>query len=773
MAFNLTRMTIYALIGAIEEDFRSLLKDHIYYEEVIDSVLIEKAKSRIEKDIGGFFGGIELADLIDYFDLGDVFQTINSNSSAFPENISKTIKSLTKSLQLIVSIRNRVMHIRPLNFDDLPIVSDFCYKLLESDARSLWGNVETVIEKIDKDPAFVLSLDIVSLDDDESINHNLPMPDFDETGLIGRDKEVAKVKKLCLGGFPVVSIVGEGGIGKSSLALKVAYELIEKDSPFDAVVWVTSKTSQITLNEIKEIKGAIDSSFGVIREIGERVVGNEFDASNLDEVVEYLATFKIALFIDNLETILDENIKEFVGALPQGSKIIITSRIGLGAYEYPIKLQGIEESYASQLLRSVAKIRGVHALSKLDESTLRLYVNRMHRNPSYIKWFVSSVQTGISPETVLQNSDEFLEFCMSNVYEYLSEDAQKITKSMQCAPGLKDIPELTYLNDFDAIKAQKAIQELMATNMLSQSSVTKGASVKTTYQLSELARAYLSKYHKPSQTFQKEIRGKRNKLNAMFEDQMNRRTGNRYNPRNIKFRDKSDRVIARKLYDAQNHIANAEHDLAFEILQEAQRLAPDYFEVARFMAYFYQKSGNYSDAREQYELAIILSPETPQLHYWFGKFLLYSEESLDDAVRQFKFAYEADGDSPEVSLALARGYLFQHEFIKTQDVLNSVSHAIDNADPHLVKMYIDTEIQVLYRQADDFSKSGNFEASMDFMEKMKFKFEGLDELQRDRHLRKKLKKCIYPLGGISKCSRQDLRVRASAMLEWINAESIS
>lgn len=773
MAFNLTRMTIYALIAALEEDLRLLVKEHICNDGYIDSDLISRSKSRIEKDVGSLFGDLDLNDIVDYFDLGDTFQTINKNRSQFPDHVSRLIKKRTKQFEIIVSIRNRVMHIRPLNFDDLPIVSEFCNSLIDSESPTSWSNVRETIHKLDDDPSFVLALDIVNYDDDESINHNLPLPDFDETGLIGRDKEVEKVKQLCLGGFPVISIVGEGGVGKSALALKVAYELIDRNSPFDAVVWVTSKTTQITLNEIKEIKGAIDSSIGVIQEIGKNIVGNEFDSNNLEDVIEYLATFKIALFIDNLETILDENIRQFVGALPQGSKIIITSRIGLGAYEYPIKLQGIGESYASQLLRTVAKIRSVDALSKLQENVLRGFVNRMHRNPSYIKWFVSSVQTGLSPEAVLQNSNDFLDFCMSNVYEYLSPEAQKLTSSMQCAQGLRDIPELSYLNDFEALQTQKAIQELMATNMLSQASVEKGASVKTTYQLSELARAYLGKHHKPSQTFQKEIRDKRNKLNSMFEEQLSRRTGNKYLAKNIQFRDKSDRVIVRKLYDAQNHIRNSEHDIAFEILQEAQRLAPDYFEVARFMAYFHQKSGNYSEAREQYELAILLAPNTSQLHYWFGKFLLHAEESLDEAVSNFEKAHKLDVDSIEVSLALARGYLFQHEFDKTEIILEKLARVISTADDHLAKMYVDTEIQVLYRRADDFSKCGSLEESIDYLERMQIKFQELGSKFKDKHLRQKLKKCNYTLNKILRSDNQGVRTRAANILGWIEKESHS
>lgn len=772
MSFNITRMTAYALISAIETDLRVLVKDYVQDENNINETIRGKAIERIEKDIGVLFDDIGFSELIDYFDLGDTFQTINSNKELFPPHIISTIKKVNKDFETLIPIRNRVMHIRPLNFDDLPIISGFCDRLLKEDPSITWDNILETMKKIESNPSFVLSLNFKNYDESNGISHNLPIPDFDETGLIGRDAEIKKIKKQCLGGYPVISILGEGGVGKSALALKVAYELIDYDSPFDAVVWVTSKTTQITLHEIHDIKNAIQTSLGVIEEIGNQLIGDSFDGNTFEEVIEYLDTFKIALFIDNLETILDENIRNFVEALPFGSKIIITSRIGLGAYEYPIKLQGIEESYASTLLRTVAKIRGVDSISRLPEPILRKYVNRMHRNPSYIKWFVSSVQTGQSIESVLQNSGSFLDFCMSNVYQYLSEDAQKVTTSMQCSNGYKDLPELAHLNDFDALQIQRAIQELMSTNMLSQISDTKASSVKTMYQLSELASSYLGKHHKPSQSFQKRIRDKRNKLNALFEKQMRDYIANKYNPIHVQFRERSDRVIVKKLQDIQRNINNSEYDQAYEELKEAHSLAPDYFEVARFKAYFYQKTGKYSDAREQYRLAIVLSPDTPQLHFWYGKFLLIQEESIDEAVEQFEIAYNLDENSVELSVTLARGYLLQQKFEESQKILDSISHTIDSADSFPQKMFYDVSVQIKYRTADKLAKSNPVDALL-ALEQMKDRFDSVPYSFKDKHMRRKLSKCHYVTKRLDKELSPEYQQRLRILQIWLDEESVT
>ncbi|MFV2945976.1 NB-ARC domain-containing protein [Pseudomonas japonica] len=743
MAYNLSRMTAYALLSALEEDMRVLIKDSAgsenYTNPVFDSFLIQKSKVRLEKDIGADYDEQSLDNLVDYFDLGDTYQFINSVPGCFLPEVSAGIKKLTKQFEKIVPVRNRVMHIRPLNFDDLPLVADFCYEIARAGFGD-WANLHGTFSKLDADSSFVLDLKIPIIDSDqERIAHNLPLPDFDETGLIGRDQLVKQIKQLCYGGFPVISIVGEGGVGKSALALKVAYELLEDGgSSFDAVIWVTSKTTQITVNEIRDIRGAITTSIGVLQEVSSQLsLADSTDP--VGEVAEYLSTFKVALFIDNLETIMDHNIHRFVSSLSGGSKLIITSRIGLGAYEYPIKLSGIEEAYASKLLRTLGRLRNVPSLATQEEPVLRRYVNRMYLNPGYIKWFVSTLQTGIAAEAVLQNSSLFLEFCMSNVYEFLNSDARELTATMQCAPGWKDIAELSYLSGFEAIRTQKALQELMATNMLSESSKPTGGSVKTTYQLAELARAYLNKHHRPSNTFQNKIKQNRNILNSILEMHSSP-VGNKYSPLNIKIRTKADRLIVKMLLDAMKSLRDGKHEPAYSVLEEARRLAPDYFEVPRVLAYLQQKNGSLPEARESYELAIALAPNTSQLHYWFGKFILHAEESVEEAVEQFEIARQLDPDSPEVAVSLARGYMFQHAFDEVRKLLDELSGKVSSLEDNVRKTYYDTRVQLPYREADVSAQASDFSSSISALKKMQVEFDSLPIAAKDTYMRSKLSK---------------------------------
>ncbi|XDZ51974.1 NB-ARC domain-containing protein [Neisseriaceae bacterium CLB008] len=779
MSHDINRLTLYALIGGVESDLRNLINN--YLSTSVDKIkpkLRELAEKRLVKDLGFKLDDLEMKDLVDYFDMSDTYQFINENFSELPDDVGSYIKSLTHRLQEVVPVRNRVMHIRPLNVEDFEIVTTFC-KDIVSQNRDIWREVEDVLNKLSDNSSYVLTLEIIKYDS-EDISHNLPLPDFDETGLIGRKKEVEEIKKKCIrGAFPVISLIGEGGIGKTAVALQVAYDLLEDpNSPFEAIIWVSSKTTQITVNEIIDIKGAISDSIGVINAISTQIQdGSKDSAKNLNDRVEeihdYLSEYKVLLFIDNLETILDDNVRMFIDGLPMGSKVVLTSRIGMGAYDSPIMLKGMEPKYATQLLRTVAKLRGVESLSNQNQDILLKYVNRMYCNPSFIKWFVNCVQAGIMPELVLQKSSElFLEFCMSNVYNYLSENAKLVLSAMVCAPGYVDIPELDFLTEFGALKLQKTIQELMATNMLSQTSEVKGASIKTIYQLSELSRSYLNKHHKPSPKLQSSILAKKKQLSSTYERQRAFEGLNKYEYKHITLRNKRDRVIAKRLQEILSLIDKEHYDKAFDELDQCRILAPDYFEVARVAAYYYEKQGDIHSAKENYELSIKLYPNVSQLHFWYGYFLL-EKEGAEEAVPEFIEAKALDPESAIVNIYLARAYLFQHEFELSKGILIEIKDLIKNASLKLQKMFFDINIQILYRSADKLASANDFLGSLVMLEQMSEEFDRLHKRFKDTYMRRKLLKCNFTVHRIANgISKSELK-RVDVLRLWLIKNSPS
>lgn len=91
------------------------------------------------------------------------------------------------------------------------------------------------------------------------VYHNLPQPDYGQ--FIGREKELSQVNRILLP-YPqsqhsLVTIDGIGGVGKSALALEVAYRYLQnyESNPeperFKAIVWTSAKQSVVTAEDIK------------------------------------------------------------------------------------------------------------------------------------------------------------------------------------------------------------------------------------------------------------------------------------------------------------------------------------------------------------------------------------------------------------------------------------------------------------------------------------------------------------------------------------------
>lgn len=498
------------------------------------------------------------------------------------------------------------------------------------------------------------------------------MPDYDETGFFGRREQIKRIKKIIKGPYPVVSILGDGGIGKTSIALKVAYDLLDDpDSPFEAVVWVTAKATILTTNEIKRINDAIEDSLGLFAKAAE-MFGPGEGTDPIREVLEYLEHFRVLLILDNLETVLDTKLREFLLELPVGSKVVLTSRIGAGV-ENPVSLDPLTDDESSRLMHALARIRDVKPINAMPAQDRLVLAKAMGGRPAYIRWFVAGVQSGRRPEELLKDNDLFLDFCMSNVYEYLSEDAREVIRCMQVLPGALSPAAIAFLTDFSASRTQSTLLELLTTNFVHMSTKSRNTSVESAYELTDFGKQYLEKTHRVGSAERRSYHDKNDRLRELGVGLQAENSASPFDPTTISTRDSGDYSAARLLRDAIIATVHSDYTKALHLCSEAQSLTPAYSEAWRVEGYVYTLMNDNASARESYERAYELDSSSAPLNYFFGSFLLDERIDLDEALEHLQSAARLDPDNPLILGQIAWAHHSLHNY---HDAVTAAHHAL-------------------------------------------------------------------------------------------------
>ncbi|MEA5594301.1 NB-ARC domain-containing protein [Rivularia sp. UHCC 0363] len=178
----------------------------------------------------------------------------------------------------------------------------------------------------------------------QPIYHNLPSRDY--TKLIGREAEAKRLLELLSfeSMTPCVSIEGIGGVGKTTLALDIAYRCFtasndiylgrtsaENIPTFELIVFTSAKTDFFTskgiLPRLRREKTLSDIFASIIRTISfyNSPPANFIQA--YEQIYKYLASMRTLLIIDNLDTSEEiQQVLSFLSELPPTVKALITSR---------------------------------------------------------------------------------------------------------------------------------------------------------------------------------------------------------------------------------------------------------------------------------------------------------------------------------------------------------------------------------------------------------------------------------------------------------------
>ncbi|WP_405891785.1 cold shock domain-containing protein [Streptomyces sp. NBC_01527] len=414
-----------------------------------------------------------------------------------------------------------------------------------------------------------------------------------------------------------------------------------------------------------------------------------------------------------METVLDQRLRDFLLDLPMGSKVIITSRIGLGI-ENPVSLAPLSNDDSARLLQKLARVRNVEALQGLPSAALSKMVQAMKGHPAYIRWFVAGVQAGKRPEELLHENDLLLDFCMSNVYGHLTENARAVLRSMQVLPGRRSQAELAFLNEYSAGEMQSSLLELITTNFIQMQGASMDQASETAYQLTDFGKQYLDKRHAVQSLDRAIFEGRSRELADLGMRLQAESTASPYDPRTIDIKGSGDFSTARLLRDALRSYDRGDVDGALLICHEAQKLSPGYHESWRVEAYIQAGRRDVAAARAAYERAFELATESATMNYLYGSFLVDEAVDISLGLQLLQKAAVLAEVPPTVVNEIAWAHIQLGDF---EAAVTSASHSITlKPDLHDGSVAMTTGTRAGYYDARKKLDNSQIEAAVECIE---------------------------------------------------------
>ncbi len=239
-------------------------------------------------------------------------------------------------------------------------------------------------------------------------------------------------------------IDGPGGMGKTSLAVRAAYDC--PPGQFQRIIFLSVKDRELDDDGVRKLGGFILPGFlemlnELARELGQPDITKAPEDQRIRLLLDALRPTHALLILDNLESLTKgdrDQLFTFVKRLPQGCKAILTSRRRIGSSSDLLILEKLDQSAALEILADLAQHNPL--LARTSEAERIALYTQTGGKPLLIRWVAG--QLGQGSCRTFTDALNFLRSCPpdNDPLEFIFGDlAQEFTKDEE-----KVLVALTY-----------------------------------------------------------------------------------------------------------------------------------------------------------------------------------------------------------------------------------------------------------------------------------------------------------------------------------------